>query len=125
MVEIGFLGEEIGAEYVGDGTGHAQHEGAKGFAIEFFVLVARQLEHAERLFGLRRQRATNRRPAARAAKFGEEPGFPFIGIMRRRLAVRLGVHRPPQSPQCFGEAGGVFAQVEPHGAEAENLDGEA
>ena len=72
VVEIGFLGEEIGAEDVGDGAGHAQNEGAKGFAIEFFALVARQFEHAERLFGFRRQRATNRRPAARARRVRRE-----------------------------------------------------
>ncbi len=87
VIEIGFLGEEIGAEDIGDRAGHAQNERAEGFAIEFFALVARQPEHAERFLGLGRQLAANRRSAAGAAELSEQPGFPFV--RNHAPAVRL------------------------------------
>ncbi len=89
VVEVGLLGEQIGAKHVGGRTRHAQDECAKSLAVEFLVLVARQPEHAEGFLRVRRQSAANGGPNPRPRKLGEKPRLPLRGVMRRRPAGGL------------------------------------
>ena len=116
------LGQEVGAEHVAHALRHAEHEGAEGLPVDLLPQPADQREHARRSRPISAGsvgggRARRQRPG----QLGGDPGAPRLRARARAASPAL----PParhRSAQRGVELGGVLADVEPDGAEAERLD---
>jgi hypothetical protein len=57
---------------------------------------------------------------SRLGQLAQQPGLPFVRIDGRGFP-RLAGREPPERGERLGRAGGVLAQIKPHGAEPEGL----
>ena len=119
------LGEHIDAEHVGDRARHRQDEAAERLAVELPPHLRHEAEHRQRLLGLWRQPFELAVGIARPRELGHDPRLPRLRAWLRHVAAIPARSHPPDFLQGLGGAGGVLAEVEPDGGEAEDLRGEA
>ena len=117
------FGEDIGAEDIVDRARHRQDEGADGVAVEHVPRRSRLREHVDQFGRFGREFGNEVRAGQRPGERPVEPGAPFAAADFGRAVVAVTRRRPPQSLERRAGLGGIFAQVEAHGGEAEDLHG--